>query len=1236
MRRGRNADARSARNAANEETSEAVNADATNDTTGAIAPTESTSNPSSVEPAETAETPPSKRRRASTRRKPVEGETEAASDAPAVEELPMAEAVTAEAAVPPAEKPRRNVRRRSAASPAESEVAPPPIPEPEPVAESQPEPPAPAATRSRRSRRTAKVTAESEPAAEPASAQPEPEPVAPPVTVEATPSAAVPQAPTPIAPSGKPRTRGLRRTATPAATPPITQLVVLPVPAEDVPPQKRTRGLRRPTQTKVLGDATTAVVPVLPAAPEPVPPPYHVLPAEVLERLPAGQVRRVKNLPELTINGEGRSPVWFFVNTEDAEGQEVAVRQIRMAYEAGIRFFTLLAHLPWKGRSGERRFDHLEETLRLVAENAPEALVMPRLIFSPPVSWVKANDADMTRYQDGDQGDVSFASHAFWEDEAVSALRAAVEYVAQGSHASRVFGFYLEHGEWFYEKGRGYDYSEVNQLGFRSWLKTKYRGNTVALRAAWCDGAVNFDSAVIPPSPPPDGPTLFLSLREQRWADYHEYASDIVADVILRLGKTIKESSNGRSLVAVSYGYTMELARAGSGHLSLGKVLASDYIDIITGPLSYSARLPGGSAPLPVPLDSIHLAGKLYISEDDTKTYLANEEDTPDAYNPKISDPEGTWAAHCRNFGAALARGAGISWMDLWGMGWLNDRDIWNSLGRLRRVSEGISARRQNPETPPAPEPDVAVIVDERAFFDVRADEALLGRLITQQRDTLLRSGARVGFYLLSDLTKPEFPTTPRLLIFLNAFHLPDAVRTAIRERFQDEGRTLAWVYGPGSREESLSELTEVIGMHLRLQPWGSKTGTTVLSNARSPMVEFLRGQKIGEDTRTNPTFYVADTKAETLAEYGNGNPSIAYRKHPRWQSVFIGEPNLSLLLLRGLYRLAGVPVYTSDDDVTWVGDNLICMHSAPGGGTNLYIPEEAVIYDLLAEETVAGMGYGARLSMPLRGTRLLFAGTPDEIRAFGGDPNAGPPGLTRDELPAPSAAFTFDGPLSVRPPEVSQEDVDLLAAALSDTGSIPDKDEGEDSEEEDVEVAGEATDTASAAKKKRRRRRRGRGRPGDEIEGAGESSAEDGIEDAAETAVALAEADPSEENLPQSEEAAAVPTGPRRPSLEELLPLSEMSDGSELPPIPEEFLPLDTLALAGTETAVEEQGGGRRRPRRDRTRRDRRAPATAEPRAETLEFIAVEDSAASTEVGVPEPSAPAVSAPGEETPNGE
>lgn len=1018
------------------------------------------------------------------------------------------------------------------------------------------------------------------------------------------------------------RTRGLRRrpaagaqfvaaptlaaeiTPEPAAAPAETEALGETEPGSEVP--KRTRGLRRRTptaRTAAGGGAAAAPVPTLSAAAapaEPIPPPYQPLPQETLSRLPETRVVVRGGLPELQVNGTPRLPLWFFVNTENAEspedGQDVAVREIRMAYEAGIRAFSVLAHLPWKTRSGERRYDVLDNALQIVAENAPDALILPRLIFSPLASWERAHPDEMTQYPDGERSDVSLASRAFWEGEADEALRAAVEHVAQGPHAGRVFGFYLEHGEWLFEKGRGYDVSPANRAGFRAWLRQKYRRDQVALRAAWHDGTVTFDSAEIPSWPPPAGSTLFFSPREQRWTDFHEYSSDTVAQVILRLGKAVKEASGSRSAVAVSYGYTLELPRAYSGHLALGQLLASPNIDILTGPVSYSGRTPGGSATFPAPIESITLAGKLWVSEDDSKTYLASDQ-TPDTYNPKIATLDGTRAVQARNFGAALARGTGVSWMDLWGEGWLDDREAWHGIAYLRHLAD-LSALRRHSETAadaaPVPEPDVAVLVDERSFFGVRADEFLLGHLVSQQRDALLRSGARVGFYLLTDLAKPDFPRTPKLLLFLNAYRIPGSVRAAIRERFQDGGRTLAWLFAPGALDQAggdaaTKDLYEVVGMQLRQQPWGSKAGTQVLSSVRSPLTDAVRGQKIGEETRFNPTYYVSDPKAQALGEYTQtGNPSLAVRKHARWQSVFLGEPaSLTVALLRGLYRLAGVPIYTVDDDATWVGDRLICLHSAPGGGTTVFQAAEGALMDLLTGETLTSGGWGARLSMPPRGTRLLFYGSPSEIARFGGDTSMAPLGLSEEELPPPPAPFVFENepagaarrgqPASsaARAAEVDPEDAALFEAALEREFPF-EGDEDADEAAEAVETLGagqtaESADGAGRKKRRRRRRGRGRGREGAEAEEGGDESAadranEDTDEGVTETdivyegeapgTVIFDSADLSDVvRMPPSAESAAAPRP--RPSLEELLPQSDLLDGSELPPIPEEFLPL-------------------------------------------------------------------------------
>lgn len=1055
---------------------------------------------------------PRRTRRVATKKTTAE---EASAETTESTETPATEVVAEAAPAATPEKPRRPRRTRTAVTaepvvetPVEESVAPSTSIELEApvVEEAAPAPVAEAKPSRGRNRRGKKGNAEAAPATEESSAGDEGD--------EAEAGGGSPR-----------RTRGLRRTRTVAAPTLMVNTSEPEVPVEEDPEaealaSRRTRGRRRERTTNVVAPVETPLRPI--PTPEPLPPPYTPLPAEVLANLAETKLEKVNGVVELSVNGETRLPLWFFVNTEmDPEARPLAQRQIRLAYEAGVRIFTVLAHLPWKNRAGERRYDLLDDVLSFVAENAPDALILPRLIFSPPGSFVRANPGDMVRYASGEEGDISIASRKFWEVEADEALRAAVEHIAQGQFAGRILGFYLEHGEWLYDKGLGFDASEANQQSFKSWLRQKYKNSLVSLRAAWHDGSVTFETANVPEWPVPAGNTIFFGAREGRYIDFHEYSSEIAAQTILRLGKAVKEASGGRSAVAVSYGYTLELPRAYSGHLALRTVLDSPFVDILTGPISYSGRHPGGSAPPPAPIDSVTLAGKLWVCEDDTKTPLATGR-TPDGYNPKIETDEGVRACHARNIGAAIVKGVGLSWMDLWGEGWLDSRETWQELARLRQLAELAAERR----TRPVGDPEVAVLVDERAFFSVR-DESLLETLIASQRDALLRLGVRVGFYLLSDVLKKDFPLGAKLVLFLNAFALDNTTRAAIAERLQNEGRTLAWVFAPCANEETISECADVIGQHVKLQPWSSKMGATVLSNVHSPLTEHLRGQVIGEPRRLNPSFSVADLRSQVLAEYPGGGAAIAVRKHPRWQSVFLGEPGLTRPLLRGLLRLAGIAPLTVDDDVAWIGDGVMCLHSTEGGGTNVYLPEEGAIHDGLTGETLTSGGWGARLSMPLRGTRLLFWGDESSITALGGDVRTALPGLTQGELPPTPAPFVFESGSALPVTEISPEDEALFLAAL-DGEIAPDKDE-EAAEPEEAEESAAITDLESETgeRRKRRRRRRGRGRGGDE-----EISPEE-----------LAEVLVTEAVEPLAVEPIRVP-----PPLEELLPDSEVPEGVELP----------------------------------------------------------------------------------------
>jgi len=771
--------------------------------------------------------------------------------------------------------------------------------------------------------------------------------------------------------------------------------------------------------------------------PPPAPPIYAAPPLVARALPPADNVSaprvtatlavQTRGLSKIRVNDTDHAPYFFFVNTETARDGETVDAEIREAASNGIHLFSGIMYLPFRNAYGDRSFGPIDALVSQVLAADPNAFILPRLQFVPTNYWARTHPDQLADYSNGFEGDVSLASAEFWADcvDALDALIAHFSDLATPGGA-RVVGFHLDRGEWFYDATSGYDQSPLNQTAFQNWLHAKYQ-NLYALRAAWHDGEVTFEDAAIPAWPgiaavlkKTDTP-LYSTRREGRWPDYAQFSSDMVAEIISGLAEAIKTLSQNRLLVAASYGYTLEFAgRNDSGHLALGKLLGSPHLDIVAGPNSYAGRGVGSPSAFGAPLDSVTLRGKLWLVEDDTKTFLADAE-TDDTYNPKIASGADTQAIHQRHFGAALAHRAGVTWMDLWGQGWLNSPDIWRELGSLARESS-----RWEQIVPSAPAtPDVAVFVDEASLAYLKTDSNGLGvNLVSRSRDLLLKAGASVGFYLQSDVTQPNFPDA-KLYLFLNALRLTTEERAAVREKLQKPGKTLAWLYAPGVFDEngpSSEEAGEVVGMALRQQPWNSRGGSVAL-DIKHPITDRIRGVKrLGTDEILNPLFAVSDPQATVIAEYAaTGAASLAVREHKAgWKSVFFGDPQLTTELLRGLYAYASIPVYDAQDDAVYAGaDGSLTIHGSFTGQRMISLPRKASVYDVFDSKIIANNARSFRAFVRARTTCLFLWGDgPALSRATGLDL----PAPTAEVDPAPQTPPTVSAPPPLTPREPRPE----------------------------------------------------------------------------------------------------------------------------------------------------------------------------------------------------------------------
>lgn len=907
-------------------------------------------------------------------------------------------------------------------------------------------------------------------------------------------------------PGRRRRTRGRKTAITEEISTPAVAPVEAPLPVEAVAEsaETTTSGRARRRRGRRAGVARAEALPVVAEIPEVV-----IVEPEVDRTVGAHLISR-NGIPEIHIDNVVYPPVLFFGNLETAANRAKVVSEVQRAAKAGVHLHSTLIELPCPLSESSSALDEIDNRLRTILDADPDGYVMPRIVFVPARGWKREYPTEIATYTDGATGDPSLSSERFWQ-EAERSLDALIGHLGDYAWGKRVFGYHLERGEWFQPAEQGYDRSMANRDAFRDWLREKYRHNLISLRAAWYDGDVQFHTADIPPAGHKPNPVraFYEPRRERRIIDFHEFTSESTARRLISLAQTVKKASGRQALVSVCYGYTFEFGHTFSGHLALGMLQDSPAIDLICGPPSYRDRKPGGAASFPAPIDSLPLHGKLWLSEDDTKTFLAPAQQDPEDFNPRMGDRFTTEQAQARTLGRTLSHTTAIGFMDLWGEGWLDDDTIWE---RLATFTSRYAIFMQQKEYPRVP--DVVALIDEKSLLHVQRGEPFLRKLTSGLRDVLQRAGISYGIYLQSDLLADSFPLEAKLYLFLTPYRLTSEQRAAIKEKLQRDDKTLAWLYAPGSCEErpslggALEETaTAAVGIALRQQEWNSEVGSRIVET-HHPVTEKLQVREIGTRERLNPSFYVDDTDAVTLAEYqGSGLPSLAVKNCGAWKSVFVGDPVLTVDLLRGICRYAGVHLWMPQgEDILEIGNGWVTLHAVRDGQRTLRLPDLTGLYDLTEGRMISDLTREQKVFMRSGTTRSYCIGTPERFRLLG-LPNVALPDPSR---PRP-ALEVFEKTESRREPSLPKprnSDLETLEAVLNmdisalDLDALPDDPLDTVFLREPLTTMPEEETTGEMVTGGRRRRRRGgrgrgRRRAGEELDAVSPSLAPGDLPDA-------------------------------------------------------------------------------------------------------------------------------------------
>lgn len=664
-----------------------------------------------------------------------------------------------------------------------------------------------------------------------------------------------------------------------------------------------------------------------------------------------------EGLPALIINGRREAPVMFFGNNRPGY-EEILRMHIRMAADHDVHIHSLPCQVPFEEPSGRRDFSAIGQLMDWAIENDPQAMVLLRVGFTATgeraLQWERDHPGEMIRFIAGE--DNVIAGHEFAAEEGTSVTMASDAWAEASLDAleelhaffktnprydDHLLGYHVacgETGEWFHFglRERGVDICPANRAKWQAFLTEKY-GSMDRLEAAWriapgCYGG--FADIPVPTDIPgndrtqPAERTLLLEPGDQRFIDYGDYSSELVAARILQFARAARRITAGEKLLVFFYGYYFEVYDARTGHFRLNEVLDCPDIDAFTSPVSYGDRNQGGIGALMSPADTIMGHGKLWIVENDIRsTVIVRRLGPKYDWIPMVDTVEHYCQVMVREMGQMLTRGLGCWYMDLLSEGWQYHPLIWKEIQSLQDVYRRVQDRL----LPLAP--DVAFVVDERAMSLVAHAEYIGMNALYRLRERMYRSGVKFGLYTLEDVLAGRVPSA-KLILLTDPFDLSAETADQLLAIQRAQGAEVVYMHGFGRTDPGV--VKRLTGMDLRtydadMQPLDMNADLSLLPREAAFTTESPR------HAARPATWVVQEAGIQPLACYTGGalagKLGAARHVSPEGTATFIGAQLVTHQALTALFSRAGIPVYSDSGDAFIAGEGVYVLHTTETPG---------------------------------------------------------------------------------------------------------------------------------------------------------------------------------------------------------------------------------------------------------------------------------------------------------------
>lgn len=644
--------------------------------------------------------------------------------------------------------------------------------------------------------------------------------------------------------------------------------------------------------------------------------------------------------PTLLHGGEAVSPTFFWQATpSDYEFRKLA--------GSGLHLYSLFssathyAHPYWTG-PGQIDVSYMTQEMDRVLALDPKACFLPRVYAIAPGWWIREHPEERFVCT-GEAGTINHESFA--SEQARREVGEAFGEVVRRlytRYGDRLVGIHVASGpwgEWFTwdadiasqkyhgENPTAGDASEPMRCAFSAWLRKSYTNDVAALRAAFADPTVTFDTVTVPTKA--ERQRLDVGCwrdpaRSRHVTDYFKCHHEVTVSAIRHYCRIVKNVSDGKLATSVFYGYTPEETWGlECDHRAPTELLRGDCVDMISSPHTYSRRRPGGDGAFRQYFSSTALHGKLFIDEADDRTHLETLKPgfKDGAFSLDRTDSLGVlW----REFGNSVTRGCGMWYMDVRTGNFLDDEflDVVARAGRLHGEAK---------ELPRARVSEVAVVSNPESEFYIGYRNTVSNNvslaLNSRQMSAFHRTGAPFDWFVADDLDA-VVRGRYKVVVFLDCQYLT-AEQYRLAECLKAEGRTLVWFHAPGyvaPNGLSVGRMEELTGYSFD---------------------RVAEGKMLARDTETGAVFgfeypqldlFVPVTNAnDQVLGVGSegtltGRPVVVSRACGAWRSVFATVPGMSDRMLREVFRRAGAHIYTDAGCVVSANESWLMIHANEGG----------------------------------------------------------------------------------------------------------------------------------------------------------------------------------------------------------------------------------------------------------------------------------------------------------------